>query len=384
MITLLFLCYAALCTLAFKLFRVPANTWTVSTSVLGGLFGIGGIIVALNYNQPFTPDARILFYTTPIFSTVIGRVIDVPVKANVPVKKGDVLFQLDPEPFKDTVKQRKAELAQAEQRVKILAASLDEAKGKEAEALAARDRAKQAYDRYSTGNEEAGRHGSSKPFSEIEVANRKGEFDEAQAALVVAHGGVVRAQLTYESSIGGINTDVARLRAEVAKAEFELSQATVRAPTDGYATQLFLKPGMAAMPMPIRPVMVFVHGEDNIFAASFSQNVVQRIRAGDEAEIAFNAIPGGVFRGRVQRLVETVAQGQLQPSGDLILPEQKSQMPGRATIIIDIVDDLSAYQLPAGSSAQVAVYTEYWQHLAIVRRILLRMKSWLNYLTILN
>jgi hypothetical protein len=35
--------------------------------------------------------------------------------------------------------------------------------------------------------------------------------------------------------------------------------------------------------------------------------------------------------------------------------------------------------VPAGAAAQVAVYTEHWHHFAIIRRILLRMKSWMNY-----
>ncbi len=76
--------------------------------------------------------------------------------------------------------------------------------------------------------------------------------------------------------------------------------------------------------------------------------------------------------------MDAVVQGQLQPSGTLIDPETR-QEPGRALAVITVTDDLSAYQLPAGSSAQVAVYTEHWHHFAIIRRLLLRMKSWMNY-----
>jgi hypothetical protein len=52
---------------------------------------------------------------------------------------------------------------------------------------------------------------------------------------------------------------------------------------------------------------------------------------------------------------------------------------GRAVAIIDIADDTSSYNLPGGSSAQVALYTPYAHHFAIIRRILLRMRSWENY-----
>ena len=74
------------------------------------------------------------------------------------------------------------------------------------------------------------------------------------------------------------------------------------------------------------------------------------MRAGDEAEIAFDAVPGRVFRGKVTGVMDAVAQGQLQPTGALLDPEAPDRLgQGRALAQIDIVDDLSDYQLPAGS-----------------------------------
>lgn len=131
MITLLFLTYAAICIAVFKLFRVRISSWSVSTAVVGGVFGVGGLMIALNCNQPFTTDARILFYTTPIVSTVIGRVIDVPVSPNVPVHKDDVLLRLDPAPFRDAVDQKRAQLAQSKQNVEMMKAAPAEASGQE-------------------------------------------------------------------------------------------------------------------------------------------------------------------------------------------------------------------------------------------------------------
>ena len=56
-----------------------------------------------------------------------------------------------------------------------------------------------------------------------------------------------------------------------------------------------------------------------------------------------------------------------------------AETPGRALAVEAILDDLSQYQLIAGSTAQVATYTEYGHHFDILRRVLLRMKSCLNY-----
>jgi multidrug resistance efflux pump len=121
------------------------------------------------------------------------------------------------------------------------------------------------------------------------------------------------------------------------------------------------------------PAMVFIHGDDRVFSASLPQTVVQRLRPGAEVEVAFDAIPGRVFRGKVDALIDAVSQGQLQASGTLLNPEDRAKSPGLASVNIDIVDDVSSYQLPAGTTSQVAVYSDPWLPVATIRRILLRM-----------
>jgi hypothetical protein len=79
-------------------------------------------------------------------------------------------------------------------------------------------------------------------------------------------------------------------------------------------------------------------------------------------------------------MLDAVSQGQLQASGTLLDPQSRAKSPGLVSVNVDITDHLTGYQLPAGASAQVAVYSDHWQAVAIVRRILLRMKSWLNYI----
>jgi hypothetical protein len=76
---------------------------------------------------------------------------------------------------------------------------------------------------------------------------------------------------------------------------------------------------------------------------------------------------------------DAISQGQVQASGSLIDPQDGSKSRGRAVVRFVFDDDVTSYQLPAGSSGQVAVYTDHMAALAIIRRILLRMKSWLNY-----
>ena len=94
--------------------------------------------------------------------------------------------------------------------------------------------------------------------------------------------------------------------------------------------------------------MVFVHKDDQELAAGFQQNALQRVRAGDEAEIAFDALPGQILKGKVKYVLDAIATGQLQATG--VLQDMGADVPGgRAVAIIDITDDTSSYDLPGGS-----------------------------------
>ncbi|MGC1466512.1 MAG: HlyD family secretion protein [Pseudolabrys sp.] len=376
---LLILTYTAICYAIFKIFRIPVNKWTVPTAALGGVFIISGLVLLMSYNHPFTNEGRIYFTSAPVIPSVRGPVVEVPVTPNMPLKKGDVLFRLDPRPYEFAVEGKRAALAEAEQNVHQLKAASDAANSVVGEARASRDRSKQSFDRANDANESARGAGRSLPITELEVENRRGVYLVAEAAVTTAQARADQARLAYESQLEGVNPTVARLRAELKNAEYELAETTVRAPADGYVSQVFLRPGMMAVPFVARPVMVFIH-KDRELVAAFVQNSLQRVRVGDEAEIAFRAVPGRIFKGKVKAILDVMAQGQLQPTGALVDPEApERRTPGRALATIEILDDLSPYQLPGGVSAEVAIYTDHFHHVGVMRRVLLRMSSWMNY-----
>jgi len=369
MAILLLLAYAAILVIVFKLLKLPVNKWSVTTAGLGGVAIVGGLLLAMNYNHPFTRDGRLYFYTTPIVPTVKGHVIEVAVDPNVPLKRGDVLFRIDPRPYQYVVDQKKALLAEAEQSVKQLKTSLDQATAGVDKAQAQLDLAQQTYDRKTALLEKD-------VVSEAAVDTASRNLEAARQQLLANEAAAERARLAFASEIGGVNTTVARLQADLRNAEYNLAETTVVAPTDGYVTQLFLRPGMTASPL--TPAIVFIHTTDNLFAASFPQTALQRVRAGDEAEIAFDGIPGRVFKGRVRLAADAIAQGQVKAGGALLDPAERAQQ-GRVVTRIEIVDDLSGYQLPPGATAQVAVYSGHLPAVAVIRRVMLRMMAWMNY-----
>ena len=369
---LLILTYTAICVAIFKIFRIPVNKWTLPTAVLGGIFMIGIIMLVMNYNHPFSKNARIYFTTTPILPDVRGRVVEVPVKPNVPLKQGDVLFRIDPTQYEYVVQQKEALLAEAEQAVKQLKSSYEQALANVEKVKVQVKLAQENYDRQLYLFEKD-------VIAQATLDKFTRDVDAAKQALAESEAAATTAKLAYESEISGVNTTVARLQAELGEAKYSLEQTVVRAPGSGYVTQMVLRPGMYVVPAPLRPVMVFVHADDQSLAAGFQQNSLQRVRPGDEAEVAFDAIPGTVFKAKVSYVLDAIATGQLQASG--VLQDMGDPPPGgRAVAIIAIEGDTSGYNIPGGAAAQVAVYTPYAHHFALIRKILLRMRSWENYL----
>src|SRR5215471_702207 len=144
---LLIMTYVAICVGIFKVFKIPVNQWTLATAALGGIAGLSLLFITMAYNHPFSTNARIYFAVTPILPAVRGRVIEVPVVANMPLKQGDVLFRIDPKPYQYVLDQKKAALAEAEQNVKELKASLDQASAAAERAKSQFQLAQQDYDR---------------------------------------------------------------------------------------------------------------------------------------------------------------------------------------------------------------------------------------------
>ena len=370
---LLILTYTALCYAIFKVFRIPVNQWSLATAALGGIIGIALLLLLMNYNHPYTANARIYFSVTPIIPAVRGRVIEVPVEGNVTLKEGDVLFKIDPRPYEYIVTQKQALLADANQNVNRLKASLDEATAATERANAQVALAQQNYDRQ---QELFQKNVIAKATLDTSLRN----LDVSKQTLEAAKASQENARLAYAVNVDGVNTTVAKLQAELSDALYDLDQTIVRAPSAGFVTQVALRPGVYAVPLPLRPAMVFVNTteRDKALGAAFQQNALQRVRAGDEAEVAFDAVPGRVFRAKVRMILDAIAAGQFQATGSL----QEYGTPGdggRALALVDVVDDLSDYQIPLGSTAGVAVYTDHWHHLSLLRKILLRMKSWQNY-----
>ena len=202
-------------------------------------------------------------------------------------------------------------LAEAEQNVKQLKSSLDQATASAERANAQFDLAQQNYDRQFELFQKA-------VIAQATLETFARNLETARQSLVGARAEEERARLAYTVNVDGVNTVVARLTAELADAQYDLDQTVVRAPSEGFVTQVALRPGVYVVPAPLRPAMVFVNTNkgDQELGAAFQQNSLQRVKAGDEAEVAFDAVPGRVFKGKVRNVLDAIAAGQIQATGD--------------------------------------------------------------------
>lgn len=209
-----------------------------------------------------------------------------------------------------------------------------------------------------------------------------------KAQMVSAKADQFRASELVKRNVGNrrdLDITTARvddLQGQINIAQYELDNTTVRAPSNGFVTHVSLRPGMYAARLPLRPSMVFVPAESHYFIAWMRQNSQLRLTVGDEAEVAFDGIPGEVFSGKVKTVVGVIAEGQVQPSGNLV-GFTGSPPPGRVPVLIEIDDpDFEKYRalVPGGAYGQAALYSQHFHHVAVMRKILLRMAAWMNYI----
>jgi len=371
---LIILTYVALAWAIFKIFKIPVNKWTVPTAALGGVFIVSGLILLMNYNHPYTAQAQKAVISIPITSQVTGIVSEVPDHQNKLIKKGEVLFKIDPTRYQARVSRLEADLVTAISNTESMKGELAESIANTQRVSAERDRLYKDYQRYLQGSK-----ARVNPFSESDIDNARQNY-LAQDAMVkssVAEQSQIKSQLA--SMVNGEQSQIVSLRAQLTEARYNLEQTVVRAPSDGYATQVLVRPGTYAAALPLRPVMVFIPEQKRQIVAQFRQNSLLRLEPGDIAEVVFNALPGQVFTGKLTAILPVVPGGSYQAQGTL---QSLTVVPGSDGVLalIELEPNALVESLPDGIYAQVAVYSDHFSHVAVMRKVLLRMTSWMHYL----
>jgi RND family efflux transporter MFP subunit len=165
------------------------------------------------------------------------------------------------------------------------------------------------------------------------------------------------------------------LSAQLEGAQWNLDKTTVRAPADGYVTNLALRKGARVTGQ--SPVMAFIDTGSAIVGAEIAQIYARYVEPGQPVEATFKLLPGEVFPGKVETVIQAVATGQTQVGGVAIAPTEVQSAPFVVRIKLD--DNDVARRLAAGSTGTAAIYTEHIKAAHIIRQVVLRQAAILNY-----
>jgi multidrug resistance efflux pump len=398
-----------------KLKLLPWTTpWKVGVAIFP-VVAIACLLLLLNIFAPTTSDVRVVNYVVPIVSQVRGRVIEVGVDNNRPVKKGDMLFRIDPTPYQNEVHSLEAKLASDEAKVGAERQRLAEARAKLTDVQSTepqlQEQLKEAtgqVERLNASLELAKKRVSQN--TELVAAGAGNRFDleqsqtnvnELTAQVIAARASQQQVREKLDSRVNGELATVVQVRSQIATAQaqvqvseaavattraqletarWDLSQTTVLAPGNGTMVNVMLRPGFFVAGMPFNEVMTFVDNEYQIFAL-FGQNELHQVDKGNEVEITLDTYPGRVIKGHVDSIIWAQGQGQIEASGDLpkttFVPP-----PGRFPVKVVVDEHDKDVFLAAGARGAAAIYTEHLTLVHIIRKVLLRVASYLDYIII--
>ncbi|HEX2842885.1 HlyD family secretion protein [Hyphomicrobium sp.] len=284
--------------------------WKLSPVLVFVLLNIG-LFIPMGWGAPSGP-LLLTRHSVQIVPDVAGEVIDVPIQPNVAIKANDVLFRIDPAPFKAQVDALDAQLKFAELR--------------------------------------------REQFTTLQRGDAGRAFDVQQR-----------------------ESEVQQLKAQLDGARWNLDKTTVRAPTDGYVTNLALRKGARVANFPLSPVMAFIDTSESIVSAEIAQNHARYIEPGQSVEVTFKMFPGHIYKGRVESVLQAISTGQVKPSGFAVTPP--SEVVSAPFIVRIALDDADvAKRLPAGSTGAAAIFTEHVKVTHVIRKVMLRMQAIFNYI----
>lgn len=381
---------------------LPWNTKSQVTVVVIPIVAMAALILTLNVIAPSTSDVRVIKYVVQVIPQVKGRVIEVPVEPNRLIKKGELLFRIDPTQYQNDLSVAKAKLAADEAKLAQAAANVADAaagarqlqeqlKSASGQVSAlqprldlARLRVRQnkelvasgAGDRFALEQAEAnaieldGQIATAKA-NEAQVAQKlSGQVNGEQASVAAARAQLATAKAQVDAS-----------RADLANTQWNLDQTSVYAPANGYAINVQLRPGSFVTAFPVAPAMSFVEETYQVIGL-YQQNELTMVEPGNEAEIILNMYPGRVIKAKVDSIVWAQGQGQVAQSGTLPQTGVFPQAPGRFPVKLEVDEKDRELFLAAGAVGDGAIYTNHVAAIHIIRKVILRVGSITNYLVL--
>ncbi|RYD58100.1 MAG: HlyD family secretion protein [Sphingomonadales bacterium] len=316
------------------MFGVPI----ILLAIVGYFWATGGRTVS-------TDNAYVSQDKVSVSADVAGRIVNVAVKENQIVKKGDLLFEIDPEPYRIAVASAQAQIAAAQVNVQTLQTSYA---GTGSDIQAARDSLQAAQQDYNRQAELM----KSGFTTRARLEQSEHSVQQARAQVSSAQSDAAEARSKLSTGSAGENPQLAAARVQLSKAQLDLGRTKVYAPIDGIVSQAD-RLQIGQMMMTGLPAVTIVRGQGAWLEANFKETDLNKMRVGQKAEVSFDAYPGLHLKAHVASI------GAGTGSEFSVLPAQNAngnwvKVTQRVPVRIAI-DEASPRPLIAGLSADVVV-----------------------------
>ena len=329
--------------------------------------------------NPWTRDGQVRAQVVQITPRVSAPIIKLPIKDNQPVKAGDLLFEIDPRTFAAALDQANASLDSTRDSIAALEKQVDAAKAvveaakaevQQAAITIRQDAAsvletKQEFERQQKLQKEGA---TSTRAVEQARANfvswtEKQRADEAQ--LLEMQATVLQEQANLEKvqadlgMPGEQNAEVRAAKAAVEQAKLNLEFTKVKAPVDGYVTNLNLRLGSQAVAN--QPALALVDINSFWIHGFFKENYIEDMREGDRAIVTLMTYPDKPLEGRVDSLGWGIAQEDGSTGFDLLPTISPTfewiRLAQRVPVRIHLEEVPDDVKLRVGTTASVLVMT---------------------------
>ena len=349
----------------------------------GAVIFVAFVAILLKYwdyvTNPWTRDGQVRAQVIQITPRVSGPIVKLSIKDNQLVKAGDLLFEIDPRTFEADLDQARAQLDETGDNYQALVQQVEAAKAmvdvsraaitqarssiKEMESTIERneaeyDRQKELLPRRATSQKAVDR---AKANYEVSVEQRKtavAGLAQARASLLESEANLAEAKANLGAA-GDANALIRAARAAVRKAELNLEFTQVRAPVDGYVTNLNLRLGSQAVAN--QPALALVDVNSFWIDGFFKETSIRKIGKGDKAVVTLMTYPNTPLEGYVDSLGWGIAQED-GSTGFELLPNVSPtfewiRLAQRVPVRIHLTNVPDEIELRVGTTCSVLVKT---------------------------
>ncbi|MFZ3508825.1 HlyD family secretion protein [Vibrio harveyi] len=329
-------------------------------------------IIIADRHAPITTEGRVQGYVVQVAPEVSGKVTDVLIENNQSVHQGDVLFKIDDRKYKIALEQAKLSLQSAYEKEATLYSQREAAQANIARAEATYNNAHREYTRLQKLSKQ-------KVISQSTLDNAYAQNQVSRAALKAEQQNlkVIEAQLGDKK---GQSTAVRIAQNGIEKAQLDLANTAVMAPSDGVVTNLQLEVGtMANTNM---PMLTFVPTGSMWVAADFREKSVAGVDKNYHAMVAFDANPGSVYDFDLSSRDYGVAAAQQTPNGALTKVEVNNRWvrDAQRTRVNLTSQEALPSSLFVGSRATIVLYPDnspFWELMAQAQ---IHLASWFHFI----